>query len=69
MYLKSELQTGKNVIVEKSGKKCYTLNSMDNTFTIHAAFKNKQQTINLSLPFHYTAIQTIYFLLLKMTQR
>lgn len=23
------------------GKKCYTLNSMNNTFTIHAAFKKK----------------------------
>lgn len=33
---------------------------MNNTFTIHAAFK-KKKPINLSLPFHYTAIQTIFF--------
>lgn len=38
---------------------------MNNTFTIHAALKKNHQTINLSLPFHYTAIQTIFFFTFK----
>lgn len=35
------------------GKKCYTLNSMDNTFTIHAALnKNPNHQSESAIPLH-----------------